>query len=95
MTFVMNLISLNNITYIINRLNDQFFFILGDISNMTFEIWKSLDLPINLFFILQEKLNQVKNQKNIIPEKTGITGISKENIVPKIEVKKVFDAFYY
>ena len=73
--------------YLIYRLNDQFFFILGDISNITFEIWKSLDLPINLFFILQEKLNQVKNQKININEKSSITGRNKEIIIPKIEAK--------
>jgi hypothetical protein len=52
---------------------------------MNFELWKALELPINLFFILQEKYNQTKNKLQT-PVPTAITTtIKQENLIQSIQ----------
>jgi hypothetical protein len=49
---------------------------------MNFEIWKSLELPLNLFFILQQRLNQVKTQGIYMQSVARITPIIQETKSP-------------
>ena len=57
------------INEIINKLHKQFYIKLKHMKNLSLEIWKSLDLPINLYFVLNElyqsSLSDSKNTNNL------------------------------
>lgn len=55
---------------------------------MNFELWKELELPINLFFILQEKYNQTKNKLHISVPTGMTTTIKQENIIQSMQRKE-------
>ena len=50
---------------IITRLNKEFYFKLKDIKNLSKETWKSFNLPLNLFYLLNEKYQKYQNNNNI------------------------------
>ena len=72
------------INEIINKLHKQFYIKLKHMKNLSLEIWKSLDLPINLFYVLNElyqsSLSDSKNNNLTQPEKI-------ENILPSEKIK--------
>ncbi len=49
---------------IITRLNKEFYFKLKDIKNLSKETWKSFNLPLNLFYLLNEKYQKYQNNNN-------------------------------
>jgi hypothetical protein len=44
---------------VIKKLNSEFYFKLKDIKNASESVWKSLGLPLNLFFLLKDKYDSV------------------------------------
>ena len=67
---------------IIKKLNKEFYFKLKDIKNLSEETWTKFDLPLNLYYILNE-LYQTALNENSQKEK-----IKSENPNIKIEQKK-------
>ena len=49
---------------IIDKLNMEFYFKLKDMKHLSIEKWKGLNLPENLFYILEEKYNECLDSKN-------------------------------
>ena len=49
---------------IITRLNKEFYFKLKDIKNLSKETWISFNLPLNLFYLLNEKYQKYQNNNN-------------------------------
>jgi hypothetical protein len=47
---------------ILFSLNDNFFFRLRDIKNLNVDLWRSLGLPLNLYFILNERIKLFESQ---------------------------------
>jgi hypothetical protein len=44
---------------VIKKLNSEFYFKLKDVKNASESVWKSLGLPLNLFFLLKDKYDSV------------------------------------
>lgn len=47
---------------LICRLNNEFYFKLKDMKNLSFDLWKSFNLPINLFYVLNDKYQSLVSQ---------------------------------
>ncbi len=62
------------INEIVSKLHKQFYIKLKHMKNLSLEIWKSLDLPINLYYVLNElyqsSLSNSKNIEKILPSET-------------------------
>lgn len=44
-------------------MNNNFFFRLRDIKNINVDLWRSLNLPLNLYFILVDKIKQIEEKQ--------------------------------
>ena len=87
------------INEIINKLHKQFYIKLKHMKNLSLEIWKSLDLPINLYFVLNElyqsSLSDSKNTNNLSLSKNNenvsetIKNPEKQKIISPNEQSKI------
>lgn len=68
------------------RLNNNFFYKLKDIKRVNIQDWKSLDLPLNIYYLLNEKLEKANeddnNNNNNLPSTNDIK-LDVNNIVNK------------
>ena len=75
------------INQIINKLHKQFYIKLKHMKNLSLEIWKSLDLPINLYYVLNElyqsSLTEQKDKNSSQPEKNIKTQLLETIKIPE------------
>jgi len=54
---------------IIKKLEDNWYYHLKDLEGLNQEIWKSLQLPLNLFNLLQKKISEIKEKSLLNDQK--------------------------